>query len=145
VTMHMLGLHAMTTVQVGTFQPLIFSLLLVLCNHVCFLSFVCSPFSHLPHPPAPQPTLPWFHGKSNIYSLKLTCSVFRSQLLSLPWGCAGSSGNVIWCTNMSSSIVSYAIYLFNFIFHSNGDMAGRAQVAVARQAAAQCGNRLTAT
>src|SRR5882672_1232532 len=85
-----------------------------------FLSFVCSPFSRLPRPPAPQPTLPWFHGESNIYSLKLTCSVFRSQLLSLPWGRAGTSGDVIWYTNTSSSIVSYAIYLFCFIFHSNG-------------------------
>src|SRR5882672_10956033 len=103
-----------------------------------FLSFVCSPFSRLPCPPAPQPTLPWFHGESNIYSLKLTCSVFRSQLLSLPWGRAGTSGDVIWYTNTSSSIVSYAIYLFCFIFHSDGDTAGRAQ-AVARWAAAQCG------
>src|SRR5712672_3472048 len=114
-----------------------------------FLLFVCSPFSHLPRPPAPQPTLPWFHGESNIYSLKLTCSVFRSQLLSLPWGRAGTSGNVIWYTNTSSSIVSYAIYLFCFIFHSDGNTAGRAQAAAAaRRAAAQRGktrNRLTAT
>src|SRR5712671_2502194 len=113
-----------------------------------FLSFVCSPFSRLPHPSAPQPTLPWFHGESNIYSLKLTCSVFRSQLLSLPWGRAGTSGDVIWRTNTSSSIVSYAIYLFYFIFHSDGDTAGRAQAAAARRAAAQRGktrNRLTAT
>jgi len=110
--MHMLGLHAMTTVQVGTFQPLIFLLSFVLCNHVCFL--FCSPFSYLPCPPAPQPTLPWFHDKSNIYSLKLTCSVFRSQLLSLPWGRAGTSGNMIWRTNTSSSIVSYTIYFILF-------------------------------
>src|SRR5712672_3198467 len=113
-----------------------------------FLSFVCSPFSRLPRPPAPQPTLPWFHGESNIYSLKLTCSVFRSQLLSLPWGRAGTSGDVIWRTNTSSSIVSYAIYLFYFIFHSDGDTAGRAQAVAARRAAAQRGktrNRPTAT
>src|SRR5712671_5144907 len=132
----------MTTVEVGTFRPLVFSLSLVLCNHVCFLSFFLSSTSTC------SSTLPWFHSESNIYSLKLTCSVFRSQLLSLPWGRAGTSGDVNWRTNTSSSIVSYAIYLFYFIFHSNGDTAGRAQAVAARRAAAQRGktcNRPTAT
>ena len=108
---------------------------------ICLFSFFSSSTSTC------SSTLPWFHSESNIYSLKLTCSVFRSQLLSLPWGRAGTSGDVIWRTNTSSSIVSYAIYLFCFIFHSDGDMAGRAQ-AVARRAAAQHGktrNRPTAT